>query len=153
MKTDAVNEYWKAFLARNPQIGRDTPFQAWCFGNSKEMAKDLAQLVLSGKKTTTSSLAKTNELEPQNAPVSDGYSVVTDFEGIPMCIIQTAEIRHGLFSDVDAQFAHNEGEGDQSLEYWRAVHWDYFSREAAKFEFEFNEYSMVCCERFRLLFP
>jgi len=149
----AVNEYWNAFLADNPEIGHDTPFQVWYFGNSKVMAKELADLVISGKKTATASLAKTNEREPENAPLENGYSVVTDFEGVPVCVVQTVEIRHSPFNDVDAKFAFDEGEGDQSLEYWRSVHWEYFSREAAKFGFEFNENSIVCCERFRLLFP
>ena len=152
MTDPAVDEYWKAFLAKNPEIGRDTPCQVWYFGNSKEMAKELAELVISGKKTATASLAKTNEIEPHNAPVDNGYSIVTNFEGLAMCIIQTAEIRHLPFNKVDAKFAFDEGEGDQSLEYWRVVHWEYFSREATKFGFEFDENSVVCCERFRLLF-
>jgi uncharacterized protein YhfF len=152
MTTIAVDQYWKAFLAKNPQMGSDTPFQVWYFGNSKEMARELAQLVISGRKIATASLATTNEIEPHNAPVDNGCSVVTDFEGMPMCVIQTTEIRHLPFKKVDAKFAFDEGEGDRSLEYWRDVHWEYFSREAAKFESEFNENSIVCCERFRLLF-
>ena len=70
-----------------------------------------------------------------------------------MCVIQTVEIRHLPFEEVDAQFASDEGEGDQTLEYWRTVHWRYFSREAAELGIDFDERSIVCCERFRLLYP
>jgi len=70
-----------------------------------------------------------------------------------MCVIQTTEIRHLPFEDVDAQFASDEGEGDQSLEYWREVHWSYFTREAAELGLDFDKRSLVCCERFRLLHP
>ena len=42
------------------------------------------------------------------------------FTASRMCVIQTTEIRHLPFDEVDAQFAFDEGEGDQSLEYWRA---------------------------------
>jgi uncharacterized protein YhfF len=153
MTKSRADEYWDAFLAANPQIGRDTPYQVWYFGNTMEMAKELAELVITGKKTATASLAKMNELEPDKAPVDNGYSVATDFEGVPMCIIQTTEIHHLPFNEVDANFAFDEGEGDQSLDYWRSVHWDYFAREAAANGFDFNENSIVCCERFRLLFP
>lgn len=153
MTKSRADQYWDAFLNGNPEIARDTPFQIWYFGDATEMAIELAQLVISGQKSATASLAKMNELEPEKAPVDSGYSVVTDFEGEPMCIIQTAEIRHLPFNDVDAIFAFDEGEGDQSLDYWRSVHWDYFAREAAENAFEFDETSLVCCERFRLLFP
>ncbi|MEO7672650.1 MAG: ASCH domain-containing protein [Pyrinomonadaceae bacterium] len=94
-----------------------------------------------------------NRLQPENAPADNGCSVVTEIDGKPMCIIQTVEIRDMRFSEVDADFAFNEGEGDQSLDYWRSVHWDYFAREAAENGFVFDENSIVCCERFRLLFP
>lgn len=152
MITSTTDEYWASFLAANPEIDSDSPFQVWYFGNSMEMAVELAELVISGKKTATASLVKINELEPDKAPVDSGYSVVTDFEGGPMCIIQTAEIRHLPFNEVDAEFAFDEGEGDQSLDYWRNVHSEYFAREAAENGFDFDEISIVCCERFRLLF-
>ncbi len=154
MTKSRADEYWDAFVTANPQTaGGDTPHQIWYFGNTMEMAMELAELVIAGTKTATASLARMNELEPANAPVDNGYSVVTDFEGDPKCIIQTAEIRHFSFNDVDSDFAFDEGEGDQSLDYWRSVHWDYFAREAAENGFDFNENSIVCCERFRLLFP
>lgn len=148
-----VHAYWEAFLAGNPEVARNTTYQVWHFGNTKEMAKDLTELVIAGKKSATASLAKMNELEPAKAPVDRGFSVVTDFEGNPMCIIQTTEIRHLPFNEVDTNFAFDEGEGDQSLDYWRSVHWDYFAREAAESGFEFDEHSIICCERFQLLFP
>ncbi len=153
MTRSSADQYWDLFLTANPEIARDTPYQVWYFGNTSEMANELAELVISGKKTATASLAKMNEIEPVNAPVEHGYSVVTDFAGDPMCIIQTTEIRIYLLTKSMPAFAFDEGEGDQSLDYWRSVHWDYFAREAAENGFEFDETSIVCCERFQLLFP
>lgn len=148
-----VEFYWKAFLDANPAVSRETEYQIWYFGNGSVQARELAALVISGKKTATASLLETNKLEPEKAPVDDGYSVVTTFEGEPICIIQTTEIRHLPFREVDAEFAFDEGEDDQTLESWREGHQSYFTREAAELGFEFNEDSIVCCERFRLLFP
>jgi uncharacterized protein YhfF len=91
-------------------------------------------------------------MKPEIAPVPDGYSVVTDFDGNPLCVIQTTEIRHLPFDEVDAQFAFAEGEGDQTLESWREGHWRYFTQEAGESAVEFNEKSLICCERFALLY-
>lgn len=149
---NAAQKYWNDFLVVCPSIPRDAPFQTWYFGNTPEMAKELAELVISGKKFATASFAAVNEIKPDEAPIPDGYSVVTDFEGTPKCVIQTTEIRHVPYNKVDAQFAADEGEGDQSLEYWREVHWQYFSREATEFGIDFDETSLICCERFKLLY-
>lgn len=152
-RTAMVQEFWTEFCRRNADIDPAMEFQVWYFGNAHEMSLDLGNLVLAGKKTATASLDSVNKIKPEDAPVPDGYSVVTDFEGNPMCIIQTTEIRHTPFDAVDAQFAFDEGEGDQTLAYWRSVHRPYFERESAALGLEFDEKSMVCCEWFRLLFP
>lgn len=152
-RSTAVQKFWEEFCAANSQVEAGKPYQSWYFGNSSEMAKELADLVISGKKFATASLAEVNNIKPDEAPIADGYSVVTDYEGNPQCVIQTTEIGHFPFNKVDAQFAADEGEGDQSLEYWRRVHTEYFSRETAAMKIDFNEDSIICCERFKLLFP
>ncbi len=146
----SIDRYWAQFCGETG-VDPSTPFQSWYFGNSPEMAKELASLVVARKKTATASLVAVNKLRPAETPVLDGYSIVTDFDGEPVCIIQTVEIRELPFDDVDAKFAADEGEGDLSLEYWRRVHWDYFAREAGELGLAFDERSMICCERFRLL--
>jgi len=150
---DKIGEFWAEFCAGVSGIDADEPYQIWYFGNTPEMAKELAELVIAGKKFATASLAAVNEVKPGEAPMPDGYSVVTDFHGSPLCVIQTMEIRHLPFGEVDAQFASDEGEGDQTLEYWRDVHRRYFTGEAAELGLDFDESSLVCCERFKLLFP
>ena len=148
-----VEEFWAAFLKAEPAVPPDTPYQVWYFGNTSEMARELAELVLHGRKTATASLLETNKRQPQNAPIENGFSVVTDMEDIPMCVIRTTEIIHVPFSDVDTAFAYAEGEGDRTLESWRVAHRDYFSKEAASLGFDFDETSIICCERFSLMFP
>ena len=151
--TRSIQNFWERFCESSPCVDPITPFQHWFFGNAGEMAHELATLVISGRKTATASLKRANDLKPENAPIMDGHSVVTDFDGNPICVIQTTEIRHLPFDEVDPQFAFDEGEGDRTLEYWRERHLRYFTREAAELGVEFNEKSIICCERFRLLFP
>lgn len=149
----SVEQLWAEFLDENPRIEPATPYQIWYFSNNSEAARDLAELVISGKKIATASLKAVNEIEPEKAPIDNGYSVVTTFESEPLCVIQTREIRHIPFNEVDAEFAFHEGEGDQTLDDWREAHWAYFSREAAQYGLTFNETSVICCERFQLLYP
>jgi uncharacterized protein YhfF len=152
-RTDLTDKFWREFCAENRNVNPDEPYQVWFFGNNRELAKSLGDLVLACKKRATGSLVLVNEIKPEVAPVPDGYSVVTDFDGNPQCVIQTTEIRRLPFNEVDAQFAFDEGEGDQSLEYWREVHRNYFTRECRESGVEFNELMLIDCERFRLLFP
>ncbi len=152
-KTNLVEKFWQEFCAENSEVNPDEPYQVWFFGNNSKMARELVELVLQGKKTATASLFEENKLRPESAPIPDGYSVVTDFEGNPQCVIQTTEIRQLPFIEVDAQFAFDEGEGNQTLADWRDGHWQYFSKEAKELGIEFDETSLVTCERFKLLFP
>ena len=151
--SERAAEFWAKFCAAFPEVDANEPYQVWYFGNTPEMALELAGLVLGGKKTATASLEAVNKIRPDEAPYANGHSVVTDFFGEPICVIRTTEIRHLPFAEVDAKFAFDEGEGDRSLKYWQDVHRTYFEREAADLGIEFTDRSVVCCERFILLFP
>jgi uncharacterized protein YhfF len=61
-------------------------------------------------------------------------------------VIETVELTQRRFPDVDAAFAHDEGEGDRSLAYWRRAHERYFRRRG-----QFAPDMLLWCERFRLL--
>lgn len=151
-KFESVEKFWQDFCAENPEVNSGESYQVWFFGNSQKMARELGKLVLSGKKRATASLVEFNEKHPKVASLDSGFSVITDYEGVPLCIIQTTEIRYLPFDEVDAQFAFDEGEGDQTLEDWRNEHRRYFTKEAAEFSLEFNEKSLIACERFKLLY-
>lgn len=151
MNSKVVEEFWQKFCEKE-NINSETPFQVWYFGLGEKDAEELSALVLQGKKRATVSLVWEYENDPQDAPVLDGLSVVTDFEGNPKCVVQTTELRVVPFNEVDAEFAFDEGEGDQSLDYWRQVHWDYFSRRCLEIGKEPDPEMPVNCERFKLLY-
>jgi uncharacterized protein YhfF len=146
-----ARSFWETFCSASG-VAPETPFQTWFFGNNFEQARELAELVINGSKRATASLVAFNEIHPEVAPIVDGYSVVTDFDGKPMCVIRTTEIRQRPFNEVDAEFAFDEGEGDRTLEYWREGHRSYFSREALENDLAFSDSALICCERFELLF-
>ena len=151
--TDEIRQYWKDFAASYEGADPDSPFQFWHFGNSPELANELLGLVLAGKKFGTSSLPWEFDEQPGMMPTVGAFSVVADFGGRPKCIVRTTRVRVVPYNEVDAEHAFAEGEGDQSLDHWRGVHWDYFNRQCIEEGRQPSETMPVICEEFELLYP
>jgi len=115
--------------------------RSFAFGDGPELADALLDLVIKGVKTATCS----TEDEPNTSTPGERW-IVLDGRGEPACVIETTEVSYCRFGDVDAAFAHEEGEGDRSLAYWRDAHRRYFGRQG-----KFSEDMMLMCERFRLV--
>src|SRR6201995_346808 len=115
--------------------------RSFAFGDGPALADELLALVMKGIKTATCS----TEDEPNTSSPGEQW-VVLDGRGEPRCVIETVEVTYRKFGDVDAAFAHEEGEGDRSLAYWRDAHRRYFGRLG-----RFSEDMMLMCERFRLV--
>ena len=147
-----VAAFWAEYCGR-AGLPAATPYQAWFFGDSPALAHQLAELVLHGPKRATAGLVACNELNPEAAPVADGYSVVTEFDGAPRCVIRTVWLDRRPLREVDAQFAWDEGEGDRTLPDWLDGHRRYFTRECARLGLPFSDDSAVQLERFELLYP
>ena len=107
----------------------------------EKLADKLLDLVIRGVKTATCS----TEDEPNTSTPGERW-IVLDGRGEPRCVIESTEIGYRRFSEVDAAFAFEEGEGDRSLDHWRAAHRAYFGRQG-----KFSEDMMLMCERFRLV--
>jgi uncharacterized protein YhfF len=115
--------------------------RSFAFGDSPRLADELLELVVKGVKTATCS----TEDEPNTSTPGERW-VVLDGSGTPRCVIETVEVSYRRYNEVDAAFAHDEGEGDRSLDYWRDAHRRYFGRLG-----KFSEDMMLMCERFRLV--
>lgn len=118
---------------------------AWAFGDSAEMANELAELVCKGRKTAScGSLAS---WLTENAPPAIGsYHIILDGQQQPVCVIRLISLRLMKFSEVTAEFARKEGEGDLSLDYWQKEHRAFFSREGT-----FSEEMELVGEEFQLI--
>ena len=113
----------------------------FAFGDNPALADELLDLVMQGIKTATCS----TEDEPNTSSPGERW-IVLDGRGKPRCVIETTEVTYRKFGEVDAAFAHEEGEGDRSLDYWRNAHRTYFGRLG-----RFSEDMTLMCERFRLV--
>jgi uncharacterized protein YhfF len=115
--------------------------RSFAFGDNPALADELLALVLKGLKTATCS----TEDEPNISKPNERW-IVRDGHGVPRCVIETTEVTFRRYNEVDAAFAHDEGEGDRSLTHWRDAHRRYFGRKG-----KFSEDMMLMCERFRLV--
>ena len=127
-------------------------FSAWYFGDGEELAANLAALVMAGTKQATAGAQVMYEHEDEALPRVGDYSVVTDFSGHALCVIVTTSVEIVPYAEVTPEFAATEGEGDGSLEYWRRVHWDFFTRELTSIGIEADEMMPVVCEVFELVY-
>jgi len=122
------------------------------WGDSPEMANELGALIAQGIKTGTCSALWEWEAESEAIPEKGLATIVLDGKGEPLCIVETTEVFIRNYNEVDTQFAHDEGEGDQSLEYWREAHKNFFSRVLPKIGKEFSEEMPLVCERFKVIY-
>ncbi|MEZ5305742.1 MAG: ASCH domain-containing protein [Pyrinomonadaceae bacterium] len=147
-----LEAFWLKFASTVDGVLEDRFYEAFYFGDSGEMAAELAALVLEGKKRATASALWTYESTGKPLPKIGDLSVITDFSGRPHCAIETTEISIVPFIDVTEDFAAAEGEGDCSLGFWRDVHEVYFKRECENAGREFDASMPVVCERFEVVF-
>ena len=127
--------------------------EAFHFCDNEADANELAELVLQGTKRATASLRWVYEAENEPLPKVGDLSVVTNWDGDPLCVIETTQVDVVPYDRVSEEFAAVEGGGDGSLRYWREAHWPFFSRECASLGREPTQEMPVICERFRVVYP
>jgi uncharacterized protein YhfF len=153
MNKETIEAYWKKFLSTLPA---DSPYHTknyseGGYGDSPELMDELIQLVLEGKKTATCGALWEYEAEGESIPKVGDVWVELDGNDNPVCITETVEVTLRNYNEVGAEFAQDEGEGDQSLEYWREAHRDFFLRTLPKIGKEFSEEMPLVCERFKVI--
>ena len=146
-----VAPFWAAFLAATGRPPATPFYEAFALGDGEALATSLADLVQRGTKTGTATLAWENETDGKRPHVGD-LSVVTTWQGRPLCVIETTGVEVHAFEEVGPAFAAAEGEGDRSLAFWREAHWSYFGRVCARLGRERSPRMPVVCERFRVVF-
>jgi uncharacterized protein YhfF len=147
-----IAEFWASYSAAVGGVDESRFYEAFSFGDSEELANDLARLLLAGTKRATTAAVWSFEAAGKRIPKPGDLSVVTDWSGRPLCVIETTRVNVMPFDEVSTEFAAVEGEGDGSLAYWRRGHTAYFSRECARCGRTFSESMLVCCERFEVVY-
>ena len=142
-----AQQLWDAYKEKSGVIHDN--YTAWAFGGDPD---ELAELVLTGKKSATCSLKYIYDLTGEPIPALGEYSVILNSKQEAVCIIRTTCLRLIPFCRMDASLAAREGEGDLSLDYWQRVHRDFFEKELAPYGEQFEEGMELIFEEFERVY-
>jgi uncharacterized protein YhfF len=116
----------------------------------------LLAAILSGAKTSTSSLVLGYERENEPLPAVGELAAVVDSQNRRVAAIEVTDVRVVRVAEVDLQHVLDEGEGDASVAQWRAGHERFWHSAESRAElgdpeFMVNDDTLVVAERFRLV--
>ena len=142
-----VQQFWNDFCAANHKEGIKYK-DAFQFGASADW---LADLVVEGKKTATTSGFVFYELEKEAIPQAGEYYIVLDGQEEPVAVIQIQSVEVVPMNEVTEEFALAEGEGD--YRFWWDAHEKFFTELLKEYDIEFSSNMLVVCERFKKVYP
>lgn len=142
-----AEEMWERCFGGSEQINE--PYETWAFGDD---ADKLAELVVQGIKTATSSAYALYAIDGEALPRVGEYSVILDSHDNARCITKTTKVYVTSFDEVSEAHAYKEGEGDRSLTYWREVHEKFFTNCLEEAGLDFSPTMEVVCEEFEVVY-
>ncbi|KRL00942.1 ASCH domain-containing protein [Liquorilactobacillus capillatus] len=148
-KSQKIQQYWERF--KTERDIQDDYYLAEQFGYGKETGDELAELIIAGIKTATSSALELYE-DDEPKPKVGAYTILLDGSGLPACVIRTEKVEIVNFDKVSAAHAKREGEGDRSLKYWREGHKDFFEKEYQLTGKKFTTNIPCICETFTVVY-
>ena len=137
-----IEEFWKESRLHGE-------YDAWSFGENSDL---LALLVRDGIKRATSSCFDLYEIEKEELPNTNTYSIILDSKNQPVCIIKNFKVSVIPFKDVTEDMAFAEGEGNRTLKYWKEQHEAFFKKELKEFNKEFSENMKIVFEEFEVVY-
>ena len=87
-----VDEFWQNFITDFNIVKSTKYVDSFYFDLTEEWANKLLELVMSGKKKATASSLHHFELTGNRLPQVGDYSIVTDWDGNPHCVIKTTAV-------------------------------------------------------------
>jgi len=152
MAEDAAVAAYRARVRADLGLSDAIPLQAFAFGDSAEMADELAELVVTGPKRATVGWIAEAEALAEHLPALGDYWIILDGAGRPRCTIRTVEAFVAPLLAVDDRFAWDEGEGERTRDWWLDGHRRYFLRRAEILGIPFDEAaSPLLYERFEVV--
>lgn len=146
-----IEQYKQKFL-KEMNRSPETEIEVFSFGDTAQMADELGELVLIGKKTGTSS-GYDLYTEDEVKPYTGQFSIVVDSKEQPLCVIENINVEVMPFSEVTEVHARKEGEGDLSLSYWKKAHLDFFPKYyKEELGVEFGDDHRIIYEEFKVIY-
>ena len=127
-----------------PRIG---DLRTLALGTPGELRTHLNTLVLNGVKTATAGLLDEYASDGEELEhVGERLALVNDHDAL-LGVVEVTDVQTCRFAEVPWDFARAEGEGDRSIEEWRAGHAAYWARIGTPV----TDDTQIVCIRFRLV--
>ncbi len=152
MENASARNLWGDFLDAHLEFASEDAPKVIHFCDNEKDANTCVKLVCKDVKRATSHSLLGLQLRKEEIPKIGDFAVVTDWSGKAKCIIRTTSVKLVPFFAIRADHARLEGEGDKSLEHWKKIHWDYYTRELAEFKKTPRESMIVVFEEFEKVF-
>lgn len=150
-KTDATDSFFRAFTIDAGVEADD--YAVVAFGDSEAMADELLELVLLGIKRATAALARDFGAGRDPLPRVGDHVVLVDGRNKPRCVWRTTAVEVKPMNAVDEAFASDEGEGERTRDWWLSAHRAWFSAQAERQGFTFDDTAETVFERFTIVWP
>ena len=129
---------------------QDRYFAPMSIGNTAASAEAGAALILSGVKTTTSSVHW--DYADGRIPFVGALSVLLDGTARARGIVETERVKIMPFGKVDEDFVYAYGEGDRTLAWWHVEVRAWYQEAAQQLGLSFTDSTPIICEWFRVIF-
>ncbi|SES03306.1 Uncharacterized protein YhfF [Gracilibacillus ureilyticus] len=146
-----IDLFWKDFLLKTGRSESTEYLEVFHFELNEKLANELLHLVLIGQKKATASSLWSYQLEGEHLPEVGDLSIVTDWDGVPHCVIETTAVTILPFSEMTYDICKREGE-DDTLESWREGHIRFYKGEGSQLGYEFSEDMPVVFEDFEVVY-
>lgn len=119
------------------------------FGSTEKDINELANKVLTGEKTATSSLLDYYRIGLKEISAIDDYMAILDYSDNQVAVVRVIKTEIIKFGDISESFAIEEGDG--SLENWKAIHHPYYSYHLSAIGKELTAETELVCEWFQVV--
>ena len=144
-----IDDFWHDFVKSQGFHPQTEYREAICF-DEHDRSEPMLALVLNGKKTAACSSVRYWEWLECDLPEPGDFSIVTDREGRPRCVIETMDVLRMPLSRVTAELVMQEC-GVDELTDWTARQTALLEKEAVKLRYEYKPDPEVLFEIFEVV--
>ena len=150
----SVYAMWNSFTESNPKFKKDELPDTDFFDNSEEEPSKYAELIVDGKKRTSSGLYFWYKEANVDLPKVGTKLIVTDYNGKALAIIETKKSDTIPFNQISKEYAELDmGTNIEPLEKWKKAHWDIFANSLEENGQKATDEMLVVCEWFETIWP
>ncbi len=152
MKNASARNMWGDYLDAHLEYAFEEAPRTMHFCDNEDDANTCSNLVRSGVKKATSHSLLGLQNRKERLPKIGDFIVVTDWEGTAKCIVRTTAVKLKPYFSIDSQYAGAESLGDKSLDHWKKVYWETFTKELETFDRVPRDSMIVVCQEFEKVF-